>query len=90
MFIQPANLQKENAMKAMNVAKRFGAKVTGAAVMASALVSTNAYAGAIADAITTATTDFKSDLTSTGGIAVGIAVIGIGFVAGIRLLKRAI
>lgn len=65
-------------------------KATALAVMASAFIATNASAGAVADAVTTATTDFKADLAAVGGIAVAIGLIGVGFIAGIRLIKRAV
>lgn len=65
-------------------------KATALAVMASAFLATNSYAGAVADAVTTATTDFKADLAAVGGIAVSIGLIGIAFIAGIRLIKRAV
>ena len=64
-------------------------KATALAVMASAFIATNASAGAVADAVTAATGDFKADLASVGGIAVGLGLIGIAFIAGIRLIKRA-
>lgn len=65
-------------------------KATALAVMASAFIATNSYAGVVADAVNTATTDFKTDLTSVGGIAVAIGLIGVGFIAAIRLIKRAV
>ena len=61
-------------------------KATALAVMASAFIATNASAGAV----TAATGDFKADLASVGGIAVGLGLIGIAFIAGIRLIKRAV
>ncbi|WP_153718146.1 hypothetical protein [Eikenella corrodens] len=68
----------------------FKNKLAALAVMSSALIATNSYAGAVADAVTTATTDFKADLAAVGGIAVAIGLIGVGFIAGIRLIKRAV
>ena len=68
----------------------FKNKLAALAVMSSAFIATNSYAGAVADAVTTATTDFKSDLAAVGGIAVAIGLIGVGFIAGIRLIKRAV
>ena len=65
-------------------------KATAMAVTTSAFIATNASAGAVADAVTAATTDFKADLAAVGGIAVGIGLIGIAFIAGIRLIKRAV
>lgn len=65
-------------------------KLTVLAVISLSLVATNAYAGAIADAVTSATTDFKADFTAVGGIVVGLALIGIGFVAAVRMLRRGI
>ena len=65
-------------------------KATALAVMASAFIATIASAGAVADAVTAATGDFKADLASVGGIAVGLGLIGIAFIAGIRLIKRAV
>lgn len=65
-------------------------KATALAVMASAFIATNSYAGSVADAVTAATGDFKADLASVGGIAVGLGLIGIAFIAGIRLIKRAV
>lgn len=65
-------------------------KATALAVMASAFIATNASAGAVADAVTAATADFKTDMASVGGIAVGLGLIGIAFIAGIRLIKRAV
>lgn len=54
------------------------------------IASTSVHAGPIAEAVTTATTDFKADFTTVGGIVVGISLIGIGFVAAVRMLKRGI
>ncbi|OFN62070.1 MULTISPECIES: hypothetical protein [Eikenella] len=68
----------------------FKNKLAALAVMSSAFIATNSYAGAVADAVTTATTDFKADLAAVGGIAVAIGLIGVGFIAGIRLIKRAV
>lgn len=68
----------------------FKNKLAALAVMSSAFIATNSYAGAVADAVTTATTDFKTDLAAVGGIAVAIGLIGVGFIAGIRLIKRAV
>ena len=68
----------------------FKNKLAALAVMSSAFIATNASAGAVADAVTTATTDFKADLAAVGGIAVAIGLIGVGFIAGIRLIKRAV
>ena len=68
----------------------FKNKLAALAVMASAFIATNSYAGAVADAVTAATGDFKTDLASVGGIAVGLGLIGIAFIAGIRLIKRAV
>ena len=68
----------------------FKNKLAVLAVMSSAFIATNSYAGAVADAVTTATTDFKADLAAVGGIAVAIGLIGVGFIAGIRLIKRAV
>lgn len=65
-------------------------KLTALAVIPLSLVATNAHAGAIADAVTSATTDFKADFTAVGGIVVGLALIGIGFVAAVRMLRRGI
>ena len=68
----------------------FKNKLAALAVMSSAFIATNSYAGAVADAVTTATTDFKADLAAVGGIAEAIGLIGVGFIAGIRLIKRAV
>ena len=68
----------------------FKNKLAALAVMSSAFIATNSYAGAVADAVTTATTDFKADLAAVGGIAVAIGLIGVGFIAGIRLINRAV
>ena len=68
----------------------FKNKLAALAGMSSAFIATNSYAGAVADAVTTATTDFKADLAAVGGIAVAIGLIGVGFIAGIRLIKRAV
>ena len=68
----------------------FKNKLAALAVMSSAFIATNSYAGAVADAVTTATTDFKADLAAVGGIAVAIGLIGVGFIACIRLIKRAV
>ena len=68
----------------------FKNKLAALAVMSSAFIATNSYAGSVADAVTTATTDFKADLAAVGGIAVAIGLIGVGFIAGIRLIKRAV
>ncbi|OAM31826.1 hypothetical protein A7P95_00050 [Eikenella longinqua] len=59
-------------------------KLAALAVMSSAFIATNSYAGAVADAVTAATGDFKTDLASVGGIAVGLGLIGIAFIAGTR------
>lgn len=62
-----------------------------AAFLAGAVtVSTSSYAGAVADAVTAATGDFKADLTAVGGIAVGLGLVGIAFIAAVRLIKRAV
>lgn len=53
-------------------------------------VATSSYAGAVAEAVSSATGDFKSDLTAVGGIAVGLGLVGIAFIAAVRLIKRAV
>ncbi|MFD1243563.1 hypothetical protein [Paralysiella testudinis] len=75
-------------MKAMNACRKYGTKL--AAVGGLMGLSAMSVAGPIADAVTSSTADFKTDFTAVGGIAVGIALIGIGFVAAIRMLKRGI
>jgi len=68
----------------------FKNKLAALAVMSSAFIATNSYAGAVADAVNAATGDYKTDMASVGGIAVGLGLIGIAFIAGIRLIKRAV
>lgn len=68
----------------------FKNKLAALAVMSSAFIATNSYAGAVADAVTASTGDYKTDMTAVGGIAVGLGLIGIAFIAAIRLIKRAV
>lgn len=68
----------------------FKNKLAALAVMSSAFIATNSYAGAVAEAVNAATGDYKTDMTAVGGIAVGLGLIGIAFIAGIRLIKRAV
>lgn len=65
-------------------------KLNVAAATVVTFIATNSYAGQIADAVTTATADFKADLASTGGIAIGVGLVGVGFIAAVKLLRRAI
>ena len=64
-------------------------KATAAVVATSALIATNSYAGAMADAVKTETADVKTDLYAVGALVIGFAVVGVVVGITIRLLKRA-
>lgn len=65
------------------------AKSTALAVSTTALLATNAYAGPLADAVTSEVTDFKSDLYAVGAIVIGLALVGVGVGMVIHMLNRA-
>ena len=77
----------------MNKLKKLGSalnqKATAAVVATSAFVATNSYAGAMADAVKTETSDVKTDLYAVGALVIGFAVVGVVVGITIRLLKRA-
>lgn len=79
-------------MKMMNQVEKFGSKLnqktTALVVSASAFVATNAYAGALADTVKTETADFKADLYAVGGIAIGLAMVGVGVGMVISMMRR--
>lgn len=79
-------------MKMMNKLKKVGSalnqKTTALAVSASAFVATNAYAGPLAEAVKTETADFKTDLYAVGGIAIGLAMVGVGVGMVIGMMRR--
>lgn len=64
-------------------------KLTAAAVFVSTLIASNAFAGPIAEAVKSETGEAKADLYSTGGVVVGLVIVGVIFGAGLRLLKKA-
>lgn len=64
-------------------------KTTAALVAVSAFAATNAYAGPLADAVKQETTDFKTDLYAVGGIAISLALVGVGVALVIRMMRRA-
>lgn len=73
-------------MKIMNSIKKYGVGATlGAGLMT---VATSSFAGPLAEAVTTNTTDFKADLYIVGGIVIGLVVVGSGVGAVIRLMRK--
>lgn len=71
------------------VSNSINAKSTAAVVATSALLASNAHAGPIAEAVKTATADIKADLVESGGVALGISLVTVGFVAVVYLFRRA-
>ncbi|MDK4623734.1 hypothetical protein [Kingella kingae] len=62
-------------MKIMKLIKKYGVGATlGAGLMT---VATSSFAGPLAEAVASNTTEFKADLYIVGGIVIGLVVVGI-------------
>ena len=76
----------------MNALKKLGTalnqKATAAVVATTALIATNSYAGALADAVKSETGDVKTDLYAVGAIVIGFVIVGVAVGMTIGMLKR--
>ena len=64
-------------MKVRNVARKFGSKIALAAVVPMALATQAAHA-ALDAGVTTAVSDTKGDLSTAGGLVIGVVVAIFG------------
>lgn len=70
----------------MNSIKKYGVGATlGVGLMT---VATSSFAGPLAEAVASNTTDFKVDLYTVGGIVIGLVVVSSGVGAVIRLMRK--
>lgn len=73
-------------MKIMKLIKKYGVGATlGAGLMT---VATSSFAGPLAEAVASNTTEFKADLYIVGGIVIGLVVVSSGVGAVIRLMRK--
>ncbi|WP_230478568.1 hypothetical protein [Kingella kingae] len=73
-------------MKIMKLIKKYGVGATlGAGLMT---VATSSFAGPLAEAVASNTTEFKADLYIVGGIVIGLVVVGCGEVVVFRLMRK--
>lgn len=69
--------------------KNLKTKVMGAVIASTALLSTNAMAGALLEAAKTEIEPIKADVVSGGAIVIGVALASVGVGVLIRLFRKA-
>ena len=69
--------------------KNLKTKVMGAVIASTALLSTNAMAGALLDAAKTEIEPIKADVISGGAVVIGVALASVGVGVLIRLFRKA-
>lgn len=69
--------------------KNLKTKVMGAVIASTALLSTNAMAGALLEAAKTEIEPIKADVVAGGAIVIGVALASVGVGVLIRLFRKA-